>query len=433
MINEEEVKPPRKHTLGELRIDIGDGWVAITEEAQIEFHDCLPIAISELGYIWKEAKYYISYRNYRIADRLIDEFPEHPEPHIQPDRFPKQCDPVPAAKSLPKKDEPLMSARYVMLVSTWGIKCGIATYTEYLYNAINKIDNQFLLGVHPISEGVDDIVGRVVHYQHEFGIMPEIPKGQSNVIITFHSVPENISSILAAYEKNLNVVAYVVHFQESKDIISANTKKDVWLIPHGTKIIPGANKESESADCIKNCARILLDIPIDEPHAFMFGFQSDNKNYTMVTQACEKAGIKLIISGAVNDHANYKGNIGCGRDNVVLGRYLSEIEVDLYALASDLLLFQTNPIEHYSCSGALHRVIGAGKPIICNRVNHYSDLFEDEDCLKYDSEEELVEKIKEALEKKEEFGRKALEYAERTSWEIVAKKHMEMYKKYGGI
>lgn len=467
----EQIKQ-RKHTVSELCIDIGDGQAVITKEDLIEFHDCLPLSIPELEYVIRESKNYISFRNYRIFDNLFDEFPDIPDiPHTHAaqitdpiiqfnqliDGFPEHnqqyhtsagpkrfdqlvCD-------FPEPDDAISTDMAdIALVSTWGIQCGIATYTKYLYDAIKKIDDQFPIGVHPISEGVDGVVGRVVHYQHEFGIMPKIPRCRSKVIVTFHTVPENIGSTIAAYEKNLNVVAYVAHFKAAVDIISAATKKDVWPIPHGSKIMPytcGIDCSSNSCYCnccaganepvIKEYFRKLIQIPIDEPCAFLFGFQSDNKNYTMVTQACEKVGIKLIISGAVNDHANYRGNIGCGRDNVVVGRFLSEIEVDLYALASDLLLFQTNPIKHYSCSGALHRVIGAGKPVICNRVNHYSDLIEDEDCLKYDSEEELVEKIKEALEKKEEFGRKALEYAERTSWEIVAKKHMEMYKQYGGV
>jgi len=434
----EEIKQ-RKHTLAELCINIGEGQAVITKEDLVEFHDCLPLSIPELEYVINEAKNYISFRNYRIADKLFDEFPEIPDVphthHTQKQDDPKRFDQL--VGEFPEQDDPHISRladlisdveaskRDVALVSTWNIQCGIATYTKYLFNAIKKIDNQFPLSVHPISEGVDGVVGRIVHYQHEYGIIPKIPRTRSKVTITFHSVPENIGSTLVAYEKNLNVVAYVAHFKEAKDIISTSTEKDVWLIPHGSKIIPGANEPA-----VKEYFRKLIEIPIDEPCAYMFGFQSDNKNYSMVTQACEKAGVKLIISGAVNDHANYRGNIGCGRDNIVLGRYLSEIEVDLYALASDILLFQTNPLEHYSCSGALHRVIGAGRPVICNRVKHYSDLIENEDCLKYDSEDELVEKIAEALERQEELGRKALEYAERTSWEIVAKKHMEMYQKY---
>ena len=416
-----------RSTLGQLCINISDGQAVITNDDRIEFHD--PIPISDLEYVIIEAKNFIAYRNFRKLLNLFDEFPEVSDvPHIvlQEKTMEQLVEKFPEEPTSETDSDNLIddSKQDVALVSTWGIQCGIATYTKYLYDAIKKVDAQFPLGIHPISEGIDDVRGRIVHYQHEYGIIPKVPRSRSKVIITFHSVPQDIGSTLAAYEKQLNVVAYVAHFQESKDIISAGTEKDVWLIPHGSKIIPGANDPA-----VKEYFRKLIDIP-ELPCAFMFGFQSDNKNYAMVTQACEKAGIKLIISGAVNDHVNYKGNIGCGRDNIVLGRFLSETEVDLYALASDILLFQTNPLEHYSCSGALHRVIGAGRPVICNRVNHYSDLIEGHDCLKFDGEEELVQKILE-VEQKEELGRKALEYAEKTSWEIVAKKHMEMYQKYG--
>ncbi|MBU4190076.1 MAG: hypothetical protein KJ886_03655 [Candidatus Thermoplasmatota archaeon] len=77
----EEIKQ-RKHTLSELCIDIGNGQAVITKEDLIEFHDCIPVSIPELEYVTREAKNYISFRNYRVADKLFDEFPEIPDvPH----------------------------------------------------------------------------------------------------------------------------------------------------------------------------------------------------------------------------------------------------------------------------------------------------------------------------------------------------------------
>ncbi len=445
----------RKHTLSELCIDLGDGQAVITKEDLIEFHDCLPISIQELEYVLGEAKNFISFRNFRIFDKLFTEFPEIPEtPHVSAKIALKSMDQLiaefpdnPHISHLVELIEDAQASRSeVKLVSTWDIKCGIATYTKYLYDAIKQTDSQFPLSVHPISKGIDNVQGKILHFQHEYGIIPRAPRNRCKSIITFHTVFKDIAPTLAQYEKNLNVVAYVAHFQEAYDIISANTKKDVWMIPHGSKIMTGANgvllpvpdsapdiSGSDSAELMKSYVRCLLDVPLDELHAFMFGFQSGNKDYELVTQACEKAGIKLIISGAVNDHADPIKNMVSGQNVTVLNRFLSETEVDMYALASDILIVHAKQLEHYSCSGALHRVIGAGRPVICNRANHYMDIIEDEDCLKYDTGEELEQKIAEALEKKEEFGRKALEYAERTSWEIVAKKHIEIYKKYGGF
>ncbi len=322
----------------------------------------------------------------------------------------------------------------IVLVSTHGIKCGIATYTEYLSKNINKLyksNCRNIVGVYSINGGItsDSIDGKLVHLQHEYGIMPRPPKSNSKVIVTFHTVLQQAT--ISEIEKNLNVVAYVAHFKEAKDIISSHTQRDIWLIPHGSKIIPGVNMPQ-----MKDYARKLLlfdDIGItDEPCAFMFGFQSGNKNYDMLAQACKNTGVKLIISGAIHQ-SGVNCDIGGTEKVIFLGKFLSETEVDLYALASDILLFQTIPLRHYSCSGALHRVVGAGRPVICSRVNHYSDIIEDENCLKYETQDELERKIMEALKKKEEFGRKAWEYAEKTSWETVAKKHLEMYRKYGDI
>ncbi len=99
------------------------------------------------------------------------------------------------------------------------------------------------------------------------------------------------------------------------------------------------------------------------------------------------------------------------------------------------------PQNHFSASSAMHRIVGAGRPVICSRINHFSDIEEVEnnnmlydglsgDCLKFDSQEELEEKIKYALENREEFGGKSLDYARRTSREEMAKKHMHVYGKY---
>lgn len=323
----------------------------------------------------------------------------------------------------------------IVMVSTWKIKCGIATYTEDLSKSINKIcvkersKNNVI--IYPLNSGIcnDSIDGRLVHFQHEYGIIPTVPRSGSKVIVTFHTVSD-MGLTIPDYEKKLNIVGYVVHFIESKAIIEKYTKKDIWLIPHGSKIIPCANVNMER---LKEYARDLLlfdelGITVDEPCAFAFGFQSGNKNLNRLVQACKNTRIKLIISGAVHQ-SGYKYSINSSDNIVFLNQYLNNMEIDLYALASDLLLFDYAPQNHYSCSGAMHRVVGAGRPVICSRTNHFVDIAENEHCLKFGDQTELESKILEALERKQELGKKAYNYAELTSWEIVARKHMEMYGK----
>lgn len=53
------------NTVAELCINIGNGQAIVREDNEIEFEDCVPISISNLEYITKEAKKFIEYRNER--------------------------------------------------------------------------------------------------------------------------------------------------------------------------------------------------------------------------------------------------------------------------------------------------------------------------------------------------------------------------------
>lgn len=350
----------------------------------------------------------------------------------------------------------------IVFVSTWNIKCGIATYTGYLLNAINKVykmgridgtgmggavaglKEKEICSVYSINDGVtwDKINGRIVHLQHEFGIIKKIPESNSKVIVTFHSIPVDIDETIRAIEKKLSVVGYVAHFEESAGRIKGCTKNDVYLIPHGTKRIAGVGLKD-----IKGIARDLLNfdrlrIGSNEDVAFIFGFQGLNKNIGRLIESCKNVGIKVIVSGSVhncgyksgiNEKEAVRKDIESGRV-IFIGRFLDDAEIDLYALASDILLFDYIPQDHLSCSGALHRVIGAGKPVVCSRTMHFLDVRENIDgVLKFGNRGELENKIREGLNRRDELGKNALDYAERTSWDKVAQMHLSMYRKYVDI
>lgn len=345
----------------------------------------------------------------------------------------------------------------ITYVSTWNIKCGIASYTGYLLNAVNNLymkegRSKNIAEVHAINKTSDwssvnnvepyKVDSGIVHIQHEFGIMRTLPSSDSNVIVTFHSVQDNIEQTLKMLEDRLNIVAYMAHFDESYKLLSKNTGKDVWLIPHGSKRIAGdwnGTDINKNIDMKRN-ARDLLDINnfgIDNNDniAFLFGFQSGNKNFGRIIESCKNTRVKLVISGGKHQ-CGFTNNIiskSIDRETnniVFLNKFLNDTEVDLWSLASDMLLFDYSEQNHYSCSGAMHRVIGAGRPVICSRNKHFVDIEEDVDCLKFADQNELEQKIKDALKRRGEFGRKSLRYAQKTYWEVVAKMHLDMYKKY---
>jgi len=235
-----------------------------------------------------------------------------------------------------------MAENKFAFVSTWGIKCGIATYTGFLADAIKNIDENGLgieMDIISINDGLgaEMIYAKLCHIQHEFGIMPSPPRVSKNskCLITFHTVMTDITEdglgtdnligmgmgeevenaiggggtgrglgmkiTLNRFEKSMNVVGYIVHNSESKRVLKNWTKKDIWVMDHGSFYIPNITKED---------ARKMLDIDknfgvgMKDRVGFVFGFQSPNKNYKELVDVSKKVGMKLIISGA--KHEKYR-------------------------------------------------------------------------------------------------------------------------------
>ncbi len=332
------------------------------------------------------------------------------------------------APTIPVGAPPLTSAsgqKQVMFVSSWNINCGIAIYTKDLVNAISEIKPD-LCGVHPLIDK-STVTGDLVHLQNELGIMPEPPKVDRNskVIITWHTIPINMSSVISVYESKLNVVAHIVASEDAAKPIRSCSNKDVYVINIGSTQIPPIDKQH---------AKQLLNITVSKPIGFIFGFRGANKKYHELINAAKNTGIHLIISGAKNDNDKSQGKVvATSGDITYLGRYLSELEVSLYALASDILLFNYLEQKHYSSSAAMHRIIGAGRPVICSDIKHFIELT-NENALKFSSPEELEDCIRKAIgTDNAKLSKGALDYATLTSWPIVAKKHMDIYQKYIGF
>lgn len=309
----------------------------------------------------------------------------------------------------------------IVLASTWNIRCGIATYTKYLWDNLNKIAPDSF-AVDPIDQGVLRYRsrGKLTHLQHEFGIVPKYSelKIKGKLIITWHTVSKHTNTEIEKYESGYDVVAHIIHSEYMRHNI--NSTKDVWAIPHGSTSIPQMRKED---------ARRILGINIDMPIAFVFGFQSGAKNYQRLIDAAKNTDIHVIISGAQH-RAGYSLDIQNDKNVTFANRFMEENEVNLYALASDILLFDYVGKNHYSVSGALHRIIGAGRPIVCSDIKHFDDVDHGNDCLKFKDQEGLEKCIKYALENRERFGLAAKNYAERTSWENVARRHVDIYRRY---
>lgn len=305
----------------------------------------------------------------------------------------------------------------IMIVSTWDTNCGIAIYTKDLLDDLEKIcPGSFIVRR---VESSNHLGAKLVHLQHEFSIVPKPPIVGGKVVITWHTITRDISNTMRIFESNLDVVAHIIPCNDAREYIQ--TSKDIFVVELGSKQMEQIKKED---------ARKNLGIDnIKKPIGFVFGFQSPNKNYNRLINAARNTGIHLIISGSTH-FSGYKSNVSNDESVTFLNRYLTEGEIDLFALASDILLFDYADQDHYSCSSALHRTIGAGRPVVCANTKHFRDIH---NVPKFSNQQELEQSIKYALENQESLGKYSLEYTDLTSRESIARRHMEIYRKYVNI
>lgn len=305
----------------------------------------------------------------------------------------------------------------IMFVSTWDTNCGIAIYTKDLLDSLEKIcPGSFIVRR---ADSSNHLGAKLVHLQHEFGILPKPPIVGGKVIITWHSITRNISETMKIFESSLDVVAHIIPCNDAREYIQ--TSKDVFVVELGSKQMEQIKKED---------AKERLGIGhIQRPIGFVFGFQSPNKNYNRLIDAAKNTGIHLIISGSTH-FSGYKSGISNNENVTFLNRYLTDEDIDLFALASNILLFDYADQDHYSCSSALHRTVGAGRPVICANTRHFRDIH---NIPKFGNQQELENCIAHALANQDSLGKYSLEYTNLTSRESIARRHMEIYGKYVSI
>lgn len=312
-------------------------------------------------------------------------------------------------------------------------KCGIATYTRYLVNQVNKLFP---------AKTVDNISsansGSIIHCQHEFGIFPDVRELVSEhyldsySVCTWHTViREPVGVMLEHYHTiDSHYDAHIVHTYLAKKYLSAYTRKPIYVIPHGSYTFSSIGRQH---------ARKVLHLPPEKKIVFLFGFAADSKGFDEIADTAPKfKDTVFIISGAIHDMLKEDGKklikkIRSKGNVVVLGKFLSEDEIDLYSAAADCLLFNyRTPDFISSASGALHRVMGSGTPIVCTYDNRMSDLEDGTHALKYSSLEELetcLDLIFNDKEVAQGIGENAKKLAEKTSWYNIARMHIDVYNK----
>jgi len=194
-------------------------------------------------------------------------------------------------------------------------------------------------------------------------------------------------------------------------------KDKALILPHGCRII----------SIPRDVARRRLGVKPDTYMIGVFGFIDWRKGHDIALEAFSKLkdAEMVFVGGWHSDSVTpyMQQVIMKARElGVRVTGYVDDATFETWLAAVDVVL---HPARAVSESGVVSAALGAGKPVVA--TDH--PAFEEKPVARFKTVEELVDILEELRDpgRREEWGRRAREYAERNSWSMVAEKHAELY------
>ncbi len=362
-------------------------------------------------------------------------------------------------------------------------QCGIATYTDYVIRAIQKVSP--LVDIKVVAEKgalpfkqdkfevvpcwdrnenyVDPIISNVkdvdiVHIQHEYGIykfddrLPTLLKRlkteRKRTIVTIHCItPFQFANgeVLMMAENCVKKIAaladeVIVHLESQKAILErlGIHSEKIHIIPHGTEVSNEAKKKS----------RLLLNLPEEGKIMTVFGFINPFKDLDVSLEVLKEVkeeveDLYLFIAGGLPPGASKKAKDYVEKlrkrikeldltDNVIFpNKFIPNEEIPNIFGASDVVLFP-HYHEDRSVSGSLHLAIGAKKPVIAYRMPKFEEVKNiSDELLVLPGNASGIAKTAIRIFTDKEFEQYVLErtdqYRRATSWPVTVRKHLRLY------
>ncbi len=359
------------------------------------------------------------------------------------------------------------------MISTYPpIECGIATYTQYLTDALRKERNDIYLVSHIGSSGRQvfpcfdyedgDLAEKaystmvrftpdVVHIQHEFGlfgkfagvsVVPLILRFRLTgipVVTTLHTVyrepPEAHRLILQSVLLHSNKVIVHENFQKKilQEIAPFTAPDHIRIIPHGAREL----------DPVPN-ARAQLRLPADRKIILMIGYFRPSKNFDLIVdllpdilQAYPDA--VLVIAGKTrgNEHLQYRKHLFSKIKQSPVNEHIYLIRGQLKQEVFDTILSAADvvvlPYTINSQSGILAHALAFGRPVVASSSGAMKGILSRSGAgLASENEREFVENITRVLSD-EHFAAQLSANARRyvhevISWAHIARQHMDIYR-----
>jgi len=372
----------------------------------------------------------------------------------------------------------------VIYVSTYiHQKCGIATFTKDVTNAVNLLNPYALAEIMAVvktgeedvdfpwevkfkihrddldtylaaADYVNDSCCDVVMIEHEFGIfggkcgeyiVPFIEKVKKPVVMTCHTIPEDPSGDYGSLLKRLGqtVNGLTVMMEQSKKKLIKEygmDRKKVTVIPHGTPDIPYSTPEKYKKERGIAGRFVLGNVNL----------LAENKGLEYTIEAVAKLAkeipeILYLIIGQTHPAVVEKvgevyrnflkkriKELGVGRNVRFVNKYVS-LE-NLIGWLKTMDIYVTPYLDpQQSSSGALAYAVGAGRSCVSTPYRYAKEVlsqgrgivvpFRDSEAIAG-----AVRDLYENQERRREMQKKAYEYGRFMTWSSVALQHLDFFE-----
>ena len=352
------------------------------------------------------------------------------------------------------------------------VECGIATYSQFLINALRNLKQDVYVVSHlggngqqvfPVFDYDDNDLAEkafstmmrfspdLVHIQHEFGlygkhygvqVVPLITLFKMNgvpVVTTLHTVYQQMLEAQQVILENIlhNSNAVIVHEGYQKDYL---LQKIPNVNPHLIHVIEhGAREVKPIAD-----AKQKLGLPADKKVILMIGYFRPSKNFEQIVELFPEIAKRvpdaiLVLAGKVRgyEYRDYRTILfqtiehSPVKDRIFVIRGQLEQDVfDTIISAADVVVL---PYKINSQSGILAHSLAFGKPLVVSNSGSMQHIMKRAECgLVCHSNKDYVQNIVRILSDEKlarQFSNNALKYVKEViSWKIIARKHLEIYQ-----
>ena len=355
------------------------------------------------------------------------------------------------------------------------IECGIATYTQYLTDALRDQEMDIYIVSHhggsgknvftafdyedgDLAEKAFSMMTRltpdIIHIQHEFGlygkhygvsVIPLILNFRLAgipIVTTLHTVYNEVSRehlvIISSIIENSDAI--IVHetyqLEALEHYIKGKSLLDkIHVVPHGAREIkPVENAKSKLG--IPDNTKVVLMLGYFRPTK---GFERIIRLWSRIVEKHKTNDILLMVAGKTRgiEYRDYRNmlfneiNSSPASDSVkVIRGQISQNSFDTILSAADIVAL---PYSISSQSGIVAHCLAFGKPIVTSNTPVIASLVEETGSgMACNTDEEYIDNIDRILSDdnlREKFSDNALKYVDdNIAWSKIAGRHIEIYR-----